>query len=71
MLARFKAFDWIFISAVFALAVFGLLMVYSASYPAAINSGQPATAVVSRQLMFFCYRYRIVCCNHEFQISIS
>ncbi|GAK10234.1 putative lipid II flippase FtsW [Geomicrobium sp. JCM 19038] len=53
MLARFKAFDWIFISAVFALAVFGLLMVYSASYPAAINSGQPATAVVSRQLMFF------------------
>ncbi|GAK12993.1 putative lipid II flippase FtsW [Geomicrobium sp. JCM 19039] len=53
MLARFRAFDWIFICTVLALSVFGLLMVYSASYPAAINSGSPATSVVSRQVVFF------------------
>ncbi|MBB6448098.1 cell division protein FtsW [Geomicrobium halophilum] len=55
MIERFKAFDWILISAVFALALFGLIMVYSASYPLAIdNDGIDSPAYyIARQVMYF------------------
>ncbi|WP_090398049.1 putative lipid II flippase FtsW [Natribacillus halophilus] len=53
MRERIKAFDWILISAVFALTLFGLIMVYSASYPLSIDQFNSSTYFIFRQLIYF------------------
>ncbi|QDI91228.1 putative lipid II flippase FtsW [Salicibibacter halophilus] len=53
MVERFKSFDWVLIATVFALSVFGLIMVYSASYPLSIDLFDSSTYYIVRQLIYF------------------
>ncbi|PSL44516.1 cell division-specific peptidoglycan biosynthesis regulator FtsW [Salsuginibacillus halophilus] len=52
MLRFLKDYDWVLISAAALLTVFGILMVYSASYPLAISNGQAPSHYAVRQLMW-------------------
>ncbi|WP_306301327.1 FtsW/RodA/SpoVE family cell cycle protein [Thalassobacillus sp. C254] len=52
-LERYKDFDWILIGAVFLLSFFGIIMVYSASYPLGIDLADDPAYFFKRQLIFF------------------
>ncbi|WP_100399932.1 putative lipid II flippase FtsW [Bacillus sp. FJAT-44742] len=52
-LERYKDFDWILIGAVFLLSFFGIIMVYSASYPLGIDLADDPAYFFKRQLVWF------------------
>ncbi|WP_252313592.1 putative lipid II flippase FtsW [Sinobaca sp. H24] len=50
---KYKNYDWWMIGAAFALAIFGLVMIYSASFPLAIDLYDNPAHFFQRQLIFF------------------
>ncbi|WP_252314548.1 putative lipid II flippase FtsW [Sinobaca sp. H24] len=50
---KYKNYDWWMIGATFALAIFGMIMIYSASFPLAIDLYDNPAHFFQRQLIFF------------------
>ncbi|WP_022795016.1 putative lipid II flippase FtsW [Marinococcus halotolerans] len=50
---RYKDYDWLLIGAVALLTLFGIIMVYSASFPLGMRAYDDAAFFLKRQIMFF------------------